>query len=91
MVRASEMVQWVKVLPAKSNGLSSIPRIHVLEGENWPLPWRLSYDLHMYTGVHTDTQTDTQSIDRSINQSMYLNFKMQMVKLYVIFPFLFAF
>ena len=32
-VRAGEMVQWVKVLDAKPDNLSSIPRTHIV-GEN---------------------------------------------------------
>lgn len=32
--RAGEMAQWVKVLPAMPDALSSIPRIYLGEGEN---------------------------------------------------------
>lgn len=35
LVGAVEMTQWVKVVAVKSSDLSSISRIHTVEGENW--------------------------------------------------------
>ena len=33
-MEAGEMSQWVKVLAAEKDNLSSVPRTHVVEGEN---------------------------------------------------------
>lgn len=33
--RVGEMVQWMKVFAADRGGLSSIPKTHMVEGENW--------------------------------------------------------
>lgn len=32
--QSDEMAQWVKTLSTKSNDLGSIPRTHMVEGEN---------------------------------------------------------
>lgn len=34
LIKASDMVQWLKMLAAEPDSLSSIPGTHVVEGEN---------------------------------------------------------
>lgn len=56
--RAGKMAQQGKVLAAKPDSMSSIPRIHKVEGEN-PL-LQLSSDLHMLAAACTHMHRHTQ-------------------------------
>lgn len=51
------MAQWAKVLAAKHDDLSSSPRSHGVEGQNW---LKLSSEFHIYIVVHaSSTYTHT--------------------------------
>lgn len=52
--RVSMMAQWVKALDAKPDDLSSVPGIHIIEGENQLLEVVLWLP-HVYCGMHTPT------------------------------------
>lgn len=69
---ASEMVQRDKVLATRPNTLSSIPRIHMVEGKNmllnivlWPL--QSYHGMIMYTYTHT-----VKNINKNVKHLPYI-------------------
>lgn len=54
MMLASKMVQWIKVLPMKSDGLNLIPRIymkHERRIESTPIGCSLLYTQYIYISL----------------------------------------
>lgn len=64
------MAQWVRVLAAKSEGLSLIPAIHVVEGKNQP-PKGTSL-LQMYTVASSPASTAAQKINTCKNSDFII-------------------
>jgi hypothetical protein len=58
--RAGEMVQWVKVLLAKPNNLTSVFWLHVVEGLN-----QIQNFVYTHTHTHTHTHTNKGGGNRS--------------------------
>lgn len=57
------MTRRLNVLAAKSDGLRSIPRTQMVEGENGQMDFhKLSSDSHMPNGAHVGMHMQTQSI-----------------------------
>lgn len=54
-----KIVQEVKVLATKTNGLSSIPRAQAVEKDSWKLFSDLQVFVHTNTLMHTQTGSDT--------------------------------
>lgn len=46
---ANRRAKWVRVLAAKTDGLSSIPRTYMMEAKSSLLQFLLSCDLHTHT------------------------------------------
>lgn len=62
--KSDETAHWIKVITAKSNGMSLIPRTHKMEGEVTPASYTLTF---MCMLGHVHTCTDRQSQQKSIN------------------------
>ena len=73
--RAGKMAQWMRVLTTKPGNLSSIPRTHMVEGENRLLQVVL-WSSHTYrsklTITHTHTHTHTHTQINKCNKNSYV-------------------
>ena len=57
--KSCETAHWIKVITAKPNGMSLIPRNHKIEGEVTPASYTLTF-MYMLGHVHTCTYRQPQ-------------------------------